>query len=187
MKTEIGYVKKGDFVEHQGEVWQVVKTDFNFQGRGMATVKMKIKSTVSGKNVEITQKSNAPIDTADVQTIQMQYLYKDNENLFFMDEQTYQQWEIPLDLVEFDKYLKENEKYYVMMYREKPLSVRPPTNVKLRVTQTEAAVKGDTVSGAKKPAVMETGATVMVPLFIKVGDILSINPETESYVERVKE
>lgn len=187
MKTEIGFIKKGDFVMHEGSVWQVAKTDFNFQGRGMATVKMKIKSIESGKNIDITQKSNASIETADVETVQMQFLYKQGDTLFFMNEQTFQQFEIPLDQVEFADYLKEESTYYVMMYQDNPISVRPPASVKLKVQQTDAAVKGDTVSGAKKQAVLETGATVMVPLFIKTGDLLSVNPENGQYIERLKE
>lgn len=187
MKTEIGYIKKGDYIMYEGEVWQVAKTDFNFQGRGMATVKMKIKHITSGKNIEITNKSNAPIETADVETVQMQFLYKQGDTLYFMNEQTFQQYEIPLAQVDFAGYLKEEDKYYVMLYQDVPLTVRPPASVKLKVQQTEAAVKGDTVSGAKKQAILETGAAVMVPLFIKTGDLLSINPETGQYLERLKE
>lgn len=172
---------------YDGSVWQVAKTDFNFQGRGMATIKMKIKSIATGKNIDITNKSNAPIETADVETIQMQFLYMQGDVLFFMHEGTYQQYEIPRAQVEFAQYLKEEEKYYVMLYQDAPLSVRAPASVKLKVKQTETAVKGDTVSGAKKQAVMETGVTVMVPLFIKTGDLLSINPETGAYLERLKE
>ncbi len=168
-------------------VWQVAKTDFNFQGRGMATVKMKIKSIATGKNIDITSKSNAPIETADVETVQMQFLYKQGDMLFFMNEQTFAQHEVPVAQVEFADYLKVEEKYYVMLYQDNPLSVRPPASVRLKVQQTDAAVKGDTVSGAKKQAILETGATVMVPLFIKTGDLLSISPETGAYLERLKE
>ncbi len=187
MITEIGYIKKGDYIIHEGGVWQVAKTDFNFQGRGMATVKMKIKSISTGKNIDVTNKSNATIETADVETLQLQYLYRQDDTLYFMDERTFQQHEVPVSQVDFADYLKPEEKYYVMLYQDEPLTVRPPASVKLKVKQTEAAVKGDTVSGAKKPATLETGVTAMVPLFIKTGDLISVNPETGEYLERLKE
>lgn len=186
MKTDAGSIKKGDFINYQGEVWQVQKTDFNYQGRGMANIRIKVKGTQSGKNLELNFKTSVTVERIDIDTIEMQYLYKDSEFLYFMDERTYSQYSVPLSSVDFADYLKEGNKYFVMMHADKPLSVRPPANVRLKVTATEDAVKGDTVSGAKKPATLETGLSVMVPLFVKVGDVLAINPETGQYVERVK-
>lgn len=187
MRINAGNLKKGDFINHLGDIWQVVKTDFNFQGRGMAVVRIKIKSTTSGKNIDLTLKSSADVERADIESKQMQYLYHDGQNLFFMDEATYNQLEVSVAAVEqIYKFFKEGEKYYVLLYNEKPLAVRPPSSVKLRVTYTDAAVKGDTVSGAKKPATLETGITIMVPLFIKAGETIVVNPETGQYVERVK-
>ena len=116
----------------------------------------------------------------------MQYLYKDNENLYFMDERNYNQFSIPISVVgDVSRFFKEGEKMYVYLHDDKPLSVRPPLSVKLKVVDSENAVKGDTVTGAKKPVRVETGVTVMVPLFVKVGETITVNPETGEYTGRV--
>jgi elongation factor P len=187
MRTNAGALKKGDFISYQGQIWQVQKADFYSPGKGSALMKSKIKNLMSGKNIDYTLKSNEQVEVLDVQTVEMQYLYKDQENIYLMNEQNYNQYYLPLEVVgEIVKYLKEGEKYYVYLYDDKPLTLRPPMSVRLKVVETEDAIKGDTVSGAKKPAKLETGVTVMVPLFIKVGDVVTVNPETGAYGERVK-
>ena len=187
MKTGAGNLKKGEFIHHQGEVWQIQRADFYSPGKGSALMKTKIKNVMSGKNIDLTFKTAETVETIDVESREMQYLYKDNENMFFMDERTYQQYEIPLSVVgSIVNFMKDGNKYFVFILDEKPLTVRPPMSVKLKVIETEDAVKGDTVSGAKKPAKVETGVTVQVPLFVKAGDTIAINPETGEYTERVK-
>jgi elongation factor P len=187
MKTYAGNLKKGEFILYQNEPWQIQKTEFYSPGKGSALMKVKIKNVVSGKNIDYTFKSNETVETLEVQSSEMQYLYKDGENLYFMDQQSYNQYELSLNAVgDVADYLKDGEGYYVYMLNDKPLTIRPPASVRLTVTETEDAAKGDTVSGGKKPAVLETGTTVQVPLFIKVGDVLMVNPETGEYVERVK-
>ena len=148
-------------------------------------MRTKIKNVASGKGLDYTFKSNESVETVEVNSIEMQYLYKDQKSAYFMDERNYNQYTVPLavvgDVIEF---FKEGEKMYVYLHDDKPLSIRPPVSVTLKVVQTEDAVKGDTVSGAKKEAELETGAKVMVPLFIKNGDMISINPETHEYTGR---
>lgn len=186
MKTYAGNLKKGEFILYQNEPWQIQKTEFYSPGKGSALMKVKIKNVVSGKNVDYTFKSNEDVEVLEVQSVEMQYLYNDGENLYFMD-QSYNQYELPMNVVsDYVDYLKEEDRYYVYTMNDKPLTIRPPASVRLRVTETEDAAKGDTVSGGKKPAIVETGTTIQVPLFIKVGDIIMINPETGEYVERVK-
>ncbi|MBW7960295.1 elongation factor P [Microgenomates bacterium UTCPR1] len=186
MKVNAGNLKKGDFVYYQSEVWQVQKADFYSPGKGSALMKARIKNLLSGKNIEYAYKSNEQVEVLDVQSIEMQYLYHDNENLFFMDSRTYNQFSLPLNIVgDVYKFFKEGDKMYVYIHDEKPLTVRPPLSVKLKVVEAEAADKGDTVSGAKKPVKLETGVTVMVPLFVKVGETVTINPETGEYTGRV--
>ena len=186
MKIEAGSVKKGDFLNQQGDIWQVLKTDFNYQGRGQANIRIRVKSVTNAKTLELNFKTSVTLETADVDTIEMQYLYKDVESLYFMNERTYQQVAVPVETVDFIDYLKEGNKYFVVLNGETPLSVRAPANVHLEVVSTEEAVKGDTVSGAKKSATLETGVTVMVPLFVKKGDVVSVNAESGLYIERVK-
>lgn len=186
MRTNAGNLKKGDFVYHQGEIWQVQKADFYSPGKGSALMKTRIKNLISGKNIEYAYKSNEQVEVLDVQSIEMQYLYHDNENLYFMDERTYNQFSLPLNIVgDIYKYFKEGEKMFVYLHNDKPLTIRPPLSVRLKVVQAEIADKGDTVSGAKKPVKVETGVTVMAPLFIKTGDVITINPETGEYTGRV--
>ncbi len=186
MKVNAGNLKKGDFVYHNDEIWQVQRADFYSPGKGSALMKTRIKNIISGKNIEYTYKSNEQIESLEVNSVEMQYLYHDNENLYFMDERTYNQIFIPISIVgDVYKYFKEGEKMYVYIHDDKPLTVRPPLSVKLKVIGTEEAIKGDTVTGAKKPAKLETGVIVMVPLFIKNGDLISVNPETGEYTGRV--
>lgn len=186
MRINAGNLKKGDFVYHNGEIWQVQKADFYSPGKGSALMKTRIKNLISGKNVEYVYKSAEQVEVLDVLSVEMQYLYHDNENLYFMDERTYNQFSLPLNIVgDVYKYFKEGEKMYVYIHDEKPLTVRPPLSVKLKVIEADVADKGDTVSGAKKPVKVETGAIVMVPLFIKTGETITVNPETGEYTGRV--
>ena len=151
-------------------------------------MKARIKNIVSAKNVDCTYKSNEDVEVLEVESIEMQYLYKDGENLFFMDERTYNQYSLPLSIVgEVAKFFKEGNKYYIYLYDEKPLNVKPPLSVKFKIKETEDAAKGDTVTNARKPATLENGVMVMVPLFVRTGDLITVNPETGQYVERVKE
>lgn len=185
MNTNAGNLKKGDFIRYQNEIWQVQKADFYSPGKGSALMKTRLKNLLSGKNIDYTFKSNEEVETLDVESVEMQYLYKDNDNLHFMNERTYHQYYIPILVIgETASFLKVGEKYYVYLYDEKPLNIKPPMSVRLNVTETENAIKGDTVSGAKKPAKLETGVTVMVPLFVKAGETIIVNPETGEYAGR---
>jgi len=187
MKTSAGSLKKGDFLFYQGDIWQIQKADFYSPGKGSALMKTKIKNLISGKNIDYTLKTAETTETIDVESIELQYLYKDAENLHFMNERTYQQYTVPLGVVgKATDFMLEGSKYFVYIHNDKPLTVRPQMNAHLKVIETEDAVKGDTVSGAKKPAKVETGVIIQVPLFVKVGDTISINPETGEYTERVK-
>lgn len=185
MKTHAGALKKGEFINHLGAIWQVTKTEFYSPGKGSALTHAKLKNVQTLKTLDYAFKSNEDVDTVDVNSVEMQYMYKDEDNLYFMNEQTYDQVSVPIMMAEgFAQYLKEGDKLYVFMNEDKALSVRAPLAVRLKITATDAAVKGDTVTNARKPATTETGATVMVPLFVKVGELVIINPETGEYVGR---
>src|SRR3989338_8689558 len=187
MKVNAGNLKKGDFIRYQNEIWQVQKADFYSPGKGSALMKTRIKNLLTVKNIDCTFKSNEEIEVIEVESVEMQYLYKDAENLHFMNERTYQQYTLPTQIVgEVSDFLQEGKKYFVYLHQEKPLTVKSPMSVRLKVVETENAIKGDTVTGAKKRAKLETGVIIQVPLFVKVGDIVVVNPETGAYVERVK-
>lgn len=188
MKINAGNLKKGDFIDYQNDIWQVIKAEFYSPGKGSALMKTKIKNQKSGKVVDVTFKSNEEVETLPVEIKEMLYLYKDNENLYFMDERTFEQFSLPISVVgDLANFLKENTKLYTLFYEDKIINIRPPMSVVLQVIKTEEAVKGDTVTGAKKPAIVETGAKIMVPLFIKKGDYVSINPETGEYTGKVNQ
>lgn len=186
MKTNAGNLKKGDFIYYQNEIWQVQKADFYSPGKGSALMKTRIKNLVSGKNIEYTYKSAEQVEILDVESIEMQYLYKDHENCYFMNERTYNQYTVPLSVIgSVANFFKEGDKMYVYLHDEKPLTIRAPLSVKLKVVEAEDAAKGDTVSGAKKTVKLETGVSIMVPIFIKVGEAITVNPETGEYTGRV--
>jgi elongation factor P len=148
-------------------------------------MKAKIKNIVSGKNVDYTFKSNESVETLDVTSVEMQFLYADNELVHLMDERTFEQYEISREVVgDVVKFLKEGTKHFVYLYQDKPLAMRPPLSVKLKIVEAENAAKGDTVGGVKKAVKLETGVTVMAPIFVKVGEVISVNPETGEYTGR---
>lgn len=181
-----GNLKKGDFILYNGEVNYVVKTEFYSPGKGSALMRTKLKNVVSGKIVDYTFKSNESVEVVDVEVNEMQYLYKDDEYLYFMDPRTYAQYQLRRDVVgEVSEFLKDGENYYVYMYEDQAINMRPPQSVVFTVQHADEAVKGDTTGNAKKPATLENGVEVMVPLFIKSGDKIKVNPETGEYVERV--
>lgn len=186
MKTNAGNLKKGQFISYNNEIWQVQKAEFYSPGKGSALMKTVLKNINSGKTLAYTFKSNDGVESVEVDIVELQYLYKDSHYLYFMNERTYEQYQLNLALGgNVVDYLKEGDKLYILMREGKPLSLRPPQTVKLKVVKAEEAVKGDTVTGAKKIVTVETGASVAVPLFIKVGDTVVINPETGEYIERV--
>lgn len=187
MRVKAGNLKKGEFIYYQGDIWQLQKADFYSPGKGSALMKAKIKNLISGKNIDYTFKANEDAETLEVETIEMQYLYKDNENLYFMNERSYNQYTLPIKIVgDAANFLKEGEKCFMHLNNDRPLNIKPPLSVKLKIIETEDAIRGDTVTGAKKPAKVETGVTVMVPLFVNRGEVIIVNPETGQYVERVK-
>jgi len=185
MKTYAGNIKKGEFIEYQGDPWAVQKTEFYSPGKGSALMKLKIKNVATGKNIDYTFKSNEDVEVLDVASTEMQYLYKDNEFAYFMDERTYNQYQIAVTVVgDVLDFMKEGDKVYVYVYNDQAIAMRPPMSVRVKVVETDDAVKGDTVTGGKKTAKVETGGIVMVPLFIKVGEMITVNPETKEYTGR---
>lgn len=185
MRVKAGNLKKGSFIQHNGELWQVVKAEFYAPGKGSALMKAGLKNIKNAKTLAYTYKSNEDVETLDVEAVEMQYLYKDTEFLYFMNERTYEQVQLPIDLSGgVEQYLKEGDKIFLLIYENEPVSIRPPQSVRLKVIETDDAVKGDTVSGARKGATVETGAHVEVPLFIKNNDVIVIDPATGQYMER---
>lgn len=185
MKVTASSLKKGDFVELDGNIFTVAKFEHNFHGRGSANIRIKVKNVATGGTTENTYKPDNLVEKIEVESILMQFLFAGTSTLTFMNEQTYEQLELPKEMVgEFLPYLKEGQQMYIMLHNDKAIAVRPPQSVRLQVVEAEDAVKGDTTTNARKPVKLETGATVYVPLFIKKGEVITIDPETGDYIER---
>jgi len=156
-------------------------------GRGGSIVNVRIKSLTDGKVLEKTFKGNESIEPADISLQSVQYLYNDGATFFFMNEESFEQFEIPAELVgDGAGYLKEGDKVTLQFFGDRPINVELPKNVPLKVTYAESVVKGDTTSNVQKDAELETGITVKVPAFIKTGDVISVDTSTGAYRERVK-
>jgi elongation factor P len=188
MALSITDLKKGTLFQWEGEPFKVVDYKQKVMGRGGSIVNVRIKSLLSGKVLEKTFKGNEQLDSADVTGQAAQYLYNDGSNFFFMNEDSFNQFEIAADLVgDGAGYLKEGDRVQLQLFNGRPISVELPKNVPLLVTYTEDAVKGDTSSSITKDATLETGLTIKVPAFIKQGDVISVDTTTGAYRERVKD
>ncbi len=185
MKTTAGATSKGDFIELNGHIFQIQNIEHNFRGRGSANLRLKLKNLSTGNTVEETFKPDNTLESVSVDAVEVHFLFKDNLNLTFMNPRTYEQFELNAQAVgNFINYLKEGQSIYAFMNNGTCLAIRPPNSVVLKVTEAEDAVKGNTASGARKIVTLETGAKVNVPLFIKKGESIVINPETGEYIER---
>lgn len=187
MALSITNLKKGTVFQWEGEPFRVVDYNQKVMGRGGSIVNVRIKSLLSGKVLEKTFKGNEQLDSADVTTQTVQYLYNDGSTFFFMNEETFDQFEVAADLVgDGAGYIKEGDRLQLQFFNGQAINVELPKNVPLRVTYTEDAVKGDTSSSITKDATLETGITIKVPAFVKLGDMISVDTATGAYRERVK-
>lgn len=179
-------LRKGTTFSYEGEVYTIVDFQHVKPGKGAAFVRAKIKAIVSGTTKEVTFNPNDKFEEAIIQRKEMQYLYNDGQLYYFMDPDSFEQ--IPLDyesVEEAIQYVKENEMATIAFYKEKPFQVSAPNFVELEVTQTEPGFKGDTATNTFKPATVETGAEIQVPLFVNIGDIIKIDTRTGEYLSRV--
>jgi elongation factor P len=171
-----------------GDPCAIIENEFVKPGKGQAFNRVKIRNLKTGRVIERTFKSGESVDAADVMDVDLQYLYNDGEFWHFMDPNTYEQQAASADAVaDAVKWLKEQDMCEVTLWNGTPLAVNPPNFVMLTVTDTDPGVRGDTSGGGGKPATLETGAVVRVPLFIDVGETLKIDTRTGEYVGRAKE
>ena len=185
-KTTTSDFQKGMFIEFRKEVHQIVNFQHVNPGKGSAFVRTKLKNVKTGNTIEFTYKSGEDVEQVPVFIKEMQYLYKTDNQLYFMDKDNFEQFQISGEsIADFRHFLKEGNIYQLYVHRDEILGLKPPKKVKLKVIEAEVGIKGNTVTGAKKTVLVETGFKVQVPLFIKEGDIIAINPETGEYLERV--
>ncbi len=180
-------LKKGQIFQIEGVPYKVVEYAQKVMGRGGSIVNVKIKSLIDGRVLDKTYKGNDSIEPADVSSKTVQFLYTDGTMCHFMDEATYEQFELSnSDLVHELNYMKESDQVTAQFFDGRVIGIELPKNVPLKVIHTVDVVKGDTTSSVLKEAELETGVTVRVPAFIKNDDIVSIDTATGSYRERVK-
>lgn len=167
----------------------IVANEFVKPGKGQAFNRVKLKHLMTGRTIERTFKSGDKVDEADVVESQMRMLYKEADGVVFMDDKTYDQVTVPLENIgDVDQWLKEDILYEIVFYNGQAVSVGPPTFMELLITQTDPAVRGDTASGrVMKPAELETGAKVQIPIFVGEGEIVKIDTRTGEYVSRATE
>ena len=183
-----GDIAKGTCLLQKGQPYIVVEREFVSPGKGGAFARVKMKSLKDGSVLTQTIMTQTAVEDAQVDTHACQYQYADTDNYYFMDTVTFDQYEVPIagtGMEDKKYYLKENETYEITIWEGKVIDIKIPYKVVFIVAESENYVKGDTVSGATKPIVTETGLTVRVPLFINQGEKILVNTETNEYVERV--
>mgnify|MGYP002568487209 FL=1 len=182
-----GDFRKGVTIEWEGGVWTIVDFQHVKPGKGAAFVRTKLKNVMTGAVVERSFNPTDKMAKAHIETKEMQYVYNDGEFYYFMDQDTFEQIPLTFDQVEDAiRFMKEETMATVRFFKGAAFSVEPPNFVVLEVTQTEPGFKGDTATNVTKPAILETGAEIKVPLFINPGDKIKIDTRTGEYLERCK-
>ena len=181
-----GDFRNGITIELEGNIYQIIEFQHVKPGKGAAFVRTKLKNIKSGGVVEKTFRPTEKFPAARIERVDMQYLYEDGDLYYFMDTETYDQVALNSETVgDALKFVKENEMCKICSHNGSVFSVEPPLFVELEITETEPGFKGDTATGASKPATVETGATVAVPLFVNQGDKIKIDTRTGEYLSRV--
>ena len=178
--------KTGLKIQIDGEPYEIIEFTHVKPGKGGAFYRTKVRHLLTGNVLEKMFKAGEKVKPADVEEREMEYLYNDGENYYFMDKENFDQIHIPKENIEDKvKFLKENTDVTVIFHKKVPVTIELPQFVELEVVETDPGIRGDTVSGGSKPAKLETGAVVLVPLFINIGDKIKIDTRTKKYVERV--
>jgi elongation factor P len=180
-------IRKGLKIVHNEDPYIVVDFQFVKPGKGTAFTKTKIKNMITGAVLDMTYRSGEKLEPADCEERSMQYLYKEGDKYWFMDQKTYEQIFLTQELLdEATNYLVDNLEVQVLLFNEKPIGVEVPMFVEMEIVECEPGVKGDTATGATKPATVSTGYIINVPLFINEGEWIKVDTRSGEYVERVK-
>ena len=180
-------LKKGVVCQIDGKPYRVIDYSQKVMGRGGSIVNVKLKNLIDGSVIPKTFKGQDKIESAEVNNKNVQYLYTDGSDFYFMDPETFEQFQLPTDIVDTAaSYLKEGDSLNLQFFGDRVINVELPKNIYLEVTYTEDVVKGDTTSNVLKDATLETGRIIRVPAFIKTGDIVSVDTTTGEYRERKK-
>ena len=177
--------KSGLKIMLDGDPFSIIENEFVKPGKGQAFNRVRLRNLKTGRVVDKTFKSGDSVEAADVIEIEMQYLYSDGTEWHFMNSETFEQFSANADVVgESILWMKEEVDYTVTLWNGNPIQILPPNFLVLKVTETDPGLKGDTAQGGVKPAKLETGATVRVPLFISQGEMVKVDTRTKEYVAR---
>lgn len=186
MGISIGEITRGMTILKDGELYEVLEFEHVKRARGSAFVRAKLRGLRTGRVVTETLRDSDNIEVAFMETRPLQYLYRAGEKFVFMDKESFEQYELPEDMVsDIAGYLLEGMDLQGLFYQGEMLKVVPPNFVDLKVVEAPPGVKGDTATGGEKPVTLETGISVKVPLFVKTGDVIRVDTRTGAYVERV--
>lgn len=178
--------KNGICIEYNGKLWTIVEFQHVKPGKGGAFVRTKLRDIKTGRVVDYTFNAGTKFDAIRLETKKLQYLYNDGADFYFMDNETFEQMSIAADAVgQAAQWLKENDEASLLYAAEELISIEPQMFVDLEVTETDPGFKGDTVQGGSKPATLETGAVVQVPMFVEPGDTLQIDTRDGRFIKRV--
>ncbi len=180
--------RKGLKVQMDGDPYLMIECNFVKPGKGQALYKCKLRNLIRNTVIDRTYKSGDSIEAADISEIEAQYLYRQGDTFVFMDNESFEQYELSLDTVDDAwKYLKEGMNCSMLLFNDNPIGVTPPNHVVLQIEYCEPAVRGNTATNVTKPAKLETGAELIVPNFVETGEMVKIDTRTGEYIERVKE
>ncbi|HEX6293330.1 MAG TPA: elongation factor P [Herpetosiphonaceae bacterium] len=183
--VDTGSMKKGITIILDGELYKVLEHEHNKQGRGTANVRLTLRNVRSGATIVKTVMAGERFQQARLENKKVQYLYRDGDDFFFMDQETFEQPQVGADIIgDAAKYMKEGLEMELLTYGDEVLDVSLPTAVELTITDTEPNYRGDTTTGGK-PATLETGAVTQVPFFVERGEVIRVDTRTGAYIERV--
>ena len=186
MKINAGEIRVGMLLEYKNDLWQVLKTQHVKPGKGGAFAQVEMKSF--GKNTKLNERfrSNETVEKASLEEIVFNFLYKDDNNFYFMNPKTFDQIEIKKEIIGTKgNFLTENLEVSVNYYNENPISVELPNQVKCKINSTDAALKGQTVSSSYKPAILDNGMKIQVPPFVEAGDEILLDTRTFEYIKKI--
>ena len=181
-------LRPGMKVEVEGQPYNTISNEFVKPGKGQAFNRIKLKHLTSGRVLERTFKSGEKLDIADIEETKRRMLYREPDGVVFMDDESFEQIKLPNENIgDMDQWLLEDQVYDIVFYKGAAITVEPPTFMELRITQCDPGVRGDTASGrVMKPAVLETGAKVQIPIFVDQDEVIKVDTRTGEYVSRVQ-
>ena len=186
MKINVNEIKAGMLVEFKNELWEILKTQHVKPGKGGAFNQVEMKNIKNGTKLNERFRSNETIEKAIIDEQKYLFLYRENDNFYFMDQKNFEQIKVKKEIIgEKDKILTENMEVLISFYEEEPISLLLPNQISCKISNTEIAIKGQTVSSSYKPAILDNGLKVQVPPFINNGDKILIDTRTLDYIKKI--